>query len=102
MDGACAGGEKMRNVQAWTLAMKSSASSLFVMRSVAPLMPRRTSPELAVVGGTATLWIVGMTSGDGRGDLVLTRFLGWRWLVEVVVCGVVLCQHPAPKITLCG
>jgi hypothetical protein len=23
-------------------------------------------------------------------------------LVEVVVCGVVLCQHPAPKITLRG
>jgi hypothetical protein len=75
---------------------------LFVMRSVPPPAPGRTSPEVAVVGGTATLQLVGMMSRDGQGDLVLTHFLGRRCLVEVVVCGVVLCQHPATKITLCG
>jgi hypothetical protein len=59
----------------------------------------------AVIPGAADLeaGVISVVMGveEDYGSLVQTRFLGCRWLVATVVCGVVLCQHPNPNLSHC-
>jgi hypothetical protein len=59
------------------------------------------TPSILSTDETPTSREVGMVmvGGDRElGELVRTRFLGCKWLIEVVVTRVVLWQHPTPKV----
>jgi hypothetical protein len=83
----------------WILETKASALFSFETRSIT--LP---SSDGAVVLGTAdfearVMSVVMRVEGVDSQSLVQMHFLGCKWLVTVVVCGVVLCQHPTPNFS---
>ncbi len=94
----CAGqfstrGSKDGEVTRLHLGHELVSFDLFEMRSM--------TPSVSSTDETSTSWEVSMVMVGGYrelGDLVRTRFLGCKWLFEVVVMRVVLCQHPTPKV----